>query len=135
MKSNDRMFRVVVLGGIALTACGGAVTTSSDAGSDGFPAEGPAPYDASLIDTAQQFDGFPTEGPDTYTIDAGEDAGVDAGCFPRETAIVWDGCAPPPDSGSGDESIPEGGTTESGATDGGSAYDGFPQEGPARIDF
>jgi hypothetical protein len=133
MKSPDRMFRVLVLGGIGLTACGGAITTgsSSDSGSgnDGFPHEGP--------DAALEFDGFPTEGPDTYTVDSGQDAtGLDAGCFPRETAIMWDGCTPPPpDSGGGDDATVDGGTTDSSATDGGAAVDSFPQEGPARIDF
>jgi len=106
MKSADRMFRVLVLGGIALTACGGAtVTSSADSGApaDGFPQEGPQQVDAFPMETAQQVDAFPAEtaqqvdafpmeGP--AFIDAGQDATQDAGqdapCFPQETALPSD---------------------------------------------
>jgi hypothetical protein len=140
MKSSDRMFRVLVLGGIALTACGGATATGgspSDAaggdtgnGTDGFPQEGP-PFDASIdtvaydtsMDTAPlPPDAFPTEGP--AMIEASVvDAPAETSCFPRETAIMWDGCAPIGDGGVGDA------TTDGGPIDG-ATYDGFPQEGP-----
>lgn len=100
MPTVNRMFRVIVAGGIALSAttpgliagCGGSVSTSSsDAGhgADGFPVEG---VDASRLDafpqetaqqpdafpqeTGQQVDAFPQEGP------AFVDAGFDA--FPQE---------------------------------------------------
>ena len=123
MKSADRMFRVLVLGGVALTACGGAVTTPSsgdDSGTtqDGFPTEGPAQVDAFPSETAQQVDAFPSEGP-AY-VDTGVDAVVDASadadafpmegpppldsgstdavadapCFPQETAFSDGGCTP-----------------------------------------
>ncbi|HEX8795796.1 MAG TPA: hypothetical protein VF765_32825 [Polyangiaceae bacterium] len=115
MKSGDRMFRVLVLGGIALTACGGATTTpgnGTDSGSDGFPQEGPAQVDAFPSETAQQVDAFvpfdagqdagqdtgsdvfPTEGP--AMIDSGStDVGQDVPCFPAETALADAGCITP----------------------------------------
>jgi hypothetical protein len=132
MKSSDRMFRVVVLGGIALTACGGAVTTgaSSDAGTgdDAFPQEGPLLVDASPMDTAPPpYDAFPREGPDVGPQpEAGYDAGVDS--FPQE--------GPPPllDSSTGDDATDDA-TVEDGATEAGTILDAFPQEGPVRIDI
>jgi hypothetical protein len=106
------MFRVLVLGGIALTACGGATTapgsgTDSGTGQDGFPQEGPAQVDAFPSETAQQVDAyvpdasndvgpdvFPTEGP--AMIDSGStDAGSDVPCFPVETALADAGCITP----------------------------------------
>jgi hypothetical protein len=109
MKSPDRMFRVLVLGGIALAAtsaelqaCGGSVATNaSDGGAPdtstdtNFPVEGPAFIDSGYVDTSfpqetgQQIDAFPTEGP----------------------AMLLDS-----------------GTTPESSTDSGSAFDGFPQE-------
>jgi hypothetical protein len=102
MPSVDRMFRVIVAGGVALTAagsgviagCGGSDTTlatgdggkgSDGSGSDGFPHEG--------ADTGAQ-DGFPSEGfpaPDAFPsetaqqVDSGiHDSGKDADAFPQE---------------------------------------------------
>ncbi len=58
--NGDKMFRVIVLGGLALVsyeACGGTVT-AGDAGSDGsvnpdsFPSELPVQVEASLPDVA-----------------------------------------------------------------------------------
>jgi hypothetical protein len=132
------MFRVLVLGGIALTACGGATAKSSPSGDDAssdtgtahdaFPAEGPdvtVGYDAFPQETAPPPpDAFPTEGPamiDSSVFDAPPDTSPP--CFPQETAIQWDGCAPIFDGGVVDA------TTDSGPTDGGT-NDGFPQEGP-----
>lgn len=111
------MFRVLVLGGIALTACGGATTSPSsgtDSGSDGFPQEGPAQVDAfpqegpPQVDafpseTAQQIDAsydagqdaFPTEGPDVTTDSGSTDVGSDVPCFPSETAFSDGGCVTP----------------------------------------
>jgi hypothetical protein len=91
MANVDRMFRVNVAGGIALSAtaggttgCGGAVSTEpgnggggdashGDAGQDAFPTEGPPVYveagtdvgvlDAALHDAGTDADAFPTEGP------------------------------------------------------------------------
>jgi hypothetical protein len=125
------MFRVLVLGGIALTACGGATAAggASDSGSDGdaFPTEGPGvglidsgpdtfPHegvdsgrDALPVDSG--VDSFPTEGPPPPLPDGFPNEGpamIDTGvvvdssamdsspCFPQETAIQSDGCAPPP---------------------------------------
>jgi hypothetical protein len=97
----DRMYRVIVLGGIGLVACGGSVTTApgepTDASADSpvdvsFPFELPAPYDA----TPPPPDAFPSELPamiDASPPDAAaRDASPDA--FPTE--------GPPPfDSGGG----------------------------------
>jgi hypothetical protein len=98
MKSADRMFRVLVLGGIALTACGGTtVTSSADSGTpaDGFPQEGPQQVDAFPTETAQQVDAFPAETAqqvDAFPMEgpAFIDAGQDAPCFPQETALPSD---------------------------------------------
>jgi hypothetical protein len=103
MPTVDRMFRVIVAGGIALTAttpavvagCGGSVTTTpSDAGhgADTFPVEGPAqldafpqetaqPLDAFPQETGQPLDAFPQEGPD---VGVKADAGGDEDVFPQE---------------------------------------------------
>jgi hypothetical protein len=86
------MFRVLVLGGIALvggTECGGSTAVQADAGADdaGFPSETNASSDAGVyVD-----DGFPTEGvlsvdaegfpselPNFPYRDAGREAGPDA---------------------------------------------------------
>jgi hypothetical protein len=87
----NRMFQVIVVGGISLTAhaCGGTVdvtqgsgTGSGGMGSGGFPHEGrPSPVTSS----SGGFGGFPQEGP-AMVFDAGadappQDAGPD-GCFP-----------------------------------------------------
>jgi hypothetical protein len=132
------MFRVLVLGGIALTACGGATAKSSPSGgddasndtgtgNDAFPYEGPdvlVGYDVFPNETAPPPpDAFPTEGPamiEASVLDAPPETSP---CFPQETAVQWDGCAPIFDSGVVDA------TTDAGPTDGGT-NDGFPQEGP-----
>jgi len=92
----DRMFQVIVLGGMGLVgaACGGTVIdTGNAAGGGGFPAEGPpVQQDASDSDAADAaadaIEEFPQEGP--IFVDAGEDAAdaddagdADAG-FPQE---------------------------------------------------
>jgi hypothetical protein len=98
MPTVDRMFRVIVAGGIALSSgapglvvgCGGSVSTlPSDAGhgADAFPAEGPAPYppDAFPQETAQLLDAFPQEGIDASVRETG--GGSDGGgpdVFPQE---------------------------------------------------
>ncbi|HEX3346045.1 MAG TPA: hypothetical protein VHS09_15785 [Polyangiaceae bacterium] len=102
MPTVDRMFRVIVAGGIALSAsapglvvgCGGSVSTlPSDAGhgSDAFPQEGPPPYepDAFPQETAQLVDAFPQEGIDASMLgdagshgDAAQDVSPDV--FPQE---------------------------------------------------
>jgi hypothetical protein len=98
MKSGDRMFRVLVLGGIALTACGGATASTSSGtdsgtgadsgggkdsgpGQDGFPQEGPAQVDAFPSETAQQIDS-------SVGVDAGNDTGPDG--FPTEGPAMID---------------------------------------------
>ena len=98
MPTVDRMFRVIVAGGVALAAttsglvagCGGSVsTTASDAGpgADAFPTEGPALPDAFPQETAQEVDAFPLEG--APPLDSGfdarvVDAGGDEDAFPQE---------------------------------------------------
>jgi hypothetical protein len=118
MKSADRMFRVLVLGGIALTACGGMTTTHSDAtdsgGSDSgdsgsgsssgsFPQEGPpcnpgcGTQEASVpVEAGHEAgpDAFPMEGP--APLDSGStDVNPDVQCFPAETALADAGCIIP----------------------------------------
>jgi hypothetical protein len=136
------MFRVLVLGGIALTACGGATVAGSpsDSGTggdaqDAFPSEGPDAvppiYDAfpseadppanvdafptegpAIIDSGPVYDSFPTEGPAIIDSGSGFDSGgsdvgtIDSSypCFPQETALPADGCAPlPPPADSGND--------------------------------
>ncbi len=97
MPNVDRMFQVIVLGGIALAtvqvaACGGSVDSPTDAGSDAFPQEGPAP----LTDSGT--DAFPQEGPivlvDSGSIDAGSDAFPQEGPAPLDSGSSLDGGFP-----------------------------------------
>jgi hypothetical protein len=120
MPTVDRMFRVIVAGGIALSAttpglvvgCGGstATTVGDGGGADGFPTEGPYYQpDAFPQETAQQMDAFPQEG---TQFDAGlVDSRGDEDVFPQE--------GPPPiDAGSLDASSHGDAAAEA----------GFPQE-------
>lgn len=106
--ANDRMFQVIVVGGIglasatamsvAVTACGGDTltqATANDASNDGFPSElgAPAP-DGGSRDAAAEADAFPQEGP--VMVDAGtdaRDAAAEADAFPQEGPIMADGGA------------------------------------------
>lgn len=114
MPTVDRMFRVIVAGGIALSAaapglvvgCGGSVsTTPSDGGhgADSFPVEGPAQQpDAFPQETAQQADAFPQEGP--AFVEAGVDArildsGGDEDVFPQEGPNIEAGFLDASDAG------------------------------------
>lgn len=114
MPTVDRMFRVIVAGGIALSAaapalvvgCGGSVSSlPSDAGhgGDAFPVEGPAPGpDAFPQETAQFVDAFPQEGIDASVHLA--DAGGDEDVFPQEgpnieAGFFFDTGAPDADAG------------------------------------
>ncbi len=94
-KTRNRLFRVIVLGGVGLTAnlagCGGSVEPSEfgsgdAAGADGFPNEGPAQEDAFPFEGAQD------AGSNNDASDASDasDAFPDGHCFPIETAIVQD---------------------------------------------
>jgi hypothetical protein len=129
MPPPDRMFHVIVAGGIALVAlpsaaaagCGGAVSTTSDGGSpgDGFPAEGPAQFDAFPQETAPP----PLEAGADAKADAIADAGFDADAFPHE--------GPNLEAGFFDTWIPDAGLADATAEAGGDAAgvpDGFPQE-------
>jgi hypothetical protein len=80
--TSDRMFRVIVLGGIGLVGCGGIVSTgnggdaTAEAATDAFPHEGKVAADAPL-------DRFPAE-TDTADVFRGEgpilpDSSVDVG--------------------------------------------------------
>jgi len=110
------MFRVLVLGGVALVAgaCGGSTAAtgnpagddggSADSGQDGnFPHEGggnPCTYDPQLCP-----DAFPSETASEAGmmfdagLDADADANADAPCFPQETALPPDAACGPGDAG------------------------------------
>ncbi|HEY8039696.1 MAG TPA: hypothetical protein VIF15_07875 [Polyangiaceae bacterium] len=118
----DRMFRVIVAGGIALAAtapglvagCGGSVATTGGGdggGTDAFPQEGPAQADAFPQETGafvdvyveSSADAFPQEGP-PLPPDSGTDAPlVDTGSdgFPHEGPNI--------EAGFFDTSVPEAG--------------------------
>jgi hypothetical protein len=81
---NDRMYRVIVLSGIGLVACGGTVVATADGGDDGFPAEGKVFVEAG---SEASTDGFPAEG---LVVEAGQ-----GDEFPSETAMAID--SGPPD--------------------------------------
>ena len=112
------MFRVVVLGGIALTAgavavnavgCGGSDSSTGDGASDTGVATDSFPHEGT--DTSVVPDSFPREGP--ALIDSGVDTGADAASDgARDSADATDasdgdatdtfpteGPPPPPDSG------------------------------------
>ncbi|HEY6459043.1 MAG TPA: hypothetical protein VIY73_02800 [Polyangiaceae bacterium] len=95
MASIDKMFRVIVAGGVALAAaapaavvgCGGSVATHD--GDAGFPQEGPPPPyspDAFPSETASFVDAFPQETGYAAEASAKDGAVVDAGtdAFPQE---------------------------------------------------
>jgi hypothetical protein len=104
MPPSDRMFQVIVLGGIVLVgpaACGGSVETpSNDAGErvDAFPQETAQVVDARapVGDAHAEPDGFPQE--TGARTDGGgiADAAADRTCiFPQETDSTWpDACVP-----------------------------------------
>lgn len=98
----DRMFRVIVLGGVALTsaACSASVTVvdagATDAGpTPDFPREGPQPLDVPSIDHPPVDVGFPQEGPAPLDVPP-----TDRG-FPHEGPDVR-----PPDTGAPDVFFP-----------------------------
>jgi hypothetical protein len=119
------MFRVIVLGGIALSTaaaaaegCGGSVsTTSSDAG---FPHEGPPLEDGSIDafpqETAPPPDAFPQEGPPF--VESGAD-GADAADTGSDVWFPHEG-----------PQMIEAGVDAHTDADGGTGVDAFPQEGP-----
>ena len=101
MATRDRLFHVVVLGGLALVAdqaCGGATTDignqQRDGGTDAesFPSELPVFVDSG-DGSSSSSSGFPSELP--VFVDAGvpnQDAGNDAGRgFPSELPVRVDG--------------------------------------------
>ncbi len=126
MPTVDRMFRVIVAGGLALAAtapgvvvgCGGSVSSlPSDGGhgGDAFPTEGPPPQGDSSFpqETAQFVDAFPQEGIDASVRDTGaKDTGGDEDVFPQE--------GPNLEAGFFDTGVP--------STDAGDQPDGFPFE-------
>ena len=108
----DRMFHVIVLGGLALVGLEGCGAVADKGGGpepldaaidghltdahstvDGFPVEGLSVIvDAFPSETATQIDAFPSEGPafpDAFPSES-DPRPVDAGCFPQETAIALD---------------------------------------------
>src|SRR5262249_33936370 len=132
----NRMFQVIVVVGISLTAhaCGGTVQVAAQGsatgsggmpttvGGGGFPQEGRTSLTPSSTSGSGGFGGFPQEGP-AMMFDAGVDAPMvlDAGhdgCFmPIETAIA---CI---DASSGSDAASDAGNSD--AADG-----GFPHTGP-----
>ena len=90
--ADDRMFHVLVLGGIALVACGGATTTDASGLTDAEPQE------ASAGDGS-----FPSE-TNAAPLDAATETAV---VFPSETATPYDASfpselpPPPPDLDAG----------------------------------
>jgi hypothetical protein len=107
MPVSERMFHVIVLGGIVLAAegslrCGGVAVTPSDAGDDGaarpdaaFPEE-----TAQFPDAMRELDsGGPIADSATPTTDARADARPC--CFACETAVTTlDACPRPPEDAS-----------------------------------
>jgi hypothetical protein len=96
----DRMYQVIVVGGIALVAnaCGGDVSTSTDGGGsdaanmDEFPSELPSPTDGGVLfdggSSDANVDSFPSELPvsSDAPYDAGaRDAPIDG--FPSELPV------------------------------------------------
>jgi hypothetical protein len=87
---NDRMFYVLVLGGLALVGCGGLTAAGSDKGT----------ADAEPSDATSGEDGFPSEtayAPDAYGLPESRDASTGPGdtWFPNEVAPPP---PPPPDA-------------------------------------
>jgi hypothetical protein len=87
---NDRMFHVLVLGGLALVGCGGSTAAGSEKGTS----------DAEPSDATSAEDGFPSETayePDAYSFPESSDASMARGDanFPSETAPPP---PPPPDA-------------------------------------
>ncbi len=96
MGERDRLFRVIVLGGIGMigasvevTACGsssvsgGTPVTQNDAS---FPTEGPAQAPDAGGSLDAQGDTSSLEAPDTGSVDAADDVRT----FPSETALRLD---------------------------------------------
>jgi hypothetical protein len=130
-----RMFRVIVLGGLALgaasssmPACGGVVQTNASGGSGGatdaatdhgFPFEGGGGSGGFPMEGAVVPDGFPSEATggaggttDGFPFEGGGgstmvDATPDVGCFPMEADMFQECGAPQPDAGAHD-AAPEG---------------------------
>ena len=115
--AHDRMFHVIVLGGMGLVACGGLATAnigapdgSTEAAEDGFPAETKVfsdafPNEGKVADVST--DSFPSELPartDAFPSesDPAPDGGVDADAFPIEGPVHG------PDAGDAGDDGPDG---------------------------
>lgn len=105
----NRMFQVIVLGGISLAgpACGSTVkeasqgaTSGAGGAGGGFPQEGAGgsfPQEGFMAPSSSSSSGFPQEGAasSSSTGTGPFDAGTDApGCFPDETDVACDAGAP-----------------------------------------
>jgi hypothetical protein len=94
--TRDRMFHVIVLGGMGLVACGGITTAnggtedgSTEATSDAFPSEGRAPADAGVPDAfPHETKMFVDAEGDSFPADTGQPGPLDG--FPSETDTVGD---------------------------------------------
>ncbi|MDP9001196.1 MAG: hypothetical protein M3O46_13930, partial [Myxococcota bacterium] len=125
MESADRMFRVLVLGGIALTGAVLAPVAGCSSSSD--TADAAAPHDGSADTFADApFDAFPTEGPDAVLLTDGGDAAADSPieAFPQEG--VSDAGTLPREAGQDADADADAATDA--AAD--AARDAFPHEGP-----
>jgi hypothetical protein len=137
--AHDRMFHVIVLGGMGLVACGGSVASNdgvlTDAKADSFPSEGTVTIDGGFIDAGDArppsdgpsiVDVFPAEGPaflDAFTPSDGP-AVLDA--FPEEGTAPED--ARVTDASSSVDGTAEGGLHDAQVLDAGDAFP--PVEGP-----
>jgi len=84
---NDRMFHVLVLGGLPLVGCGGSTAAGTEKGT----------ADAEPSDATSAEDGFPSETanePDAYGFPGSSDARTD----PRDASFPSEVPPPPPDA-------------------------------------
>jgi hypothetical protein len=116
--AHDRMFHVIVLGGMGLVACGGSLASTpdapADAAADAFPSEGAAAIDGGSIEPGDALP--PSDAPSFVDV------------FPAEGPAIFDAF---PDEGSRDAQVADGSVVTDGSGDGG-LRDAqiFPSEGP-----
>jgi hypothetical protein len=138
----ERLFHVIVIGGIGLTGCGGETisssstgaggATASTSGQGGFPAEGVVTVTTVTVgaggapmNTSGGSGGFPREGPDASGGSGGFPREGPNPCYPQTPP-----CPPDADASDGpaDVRVIDGRFPDEGADV--SRYDAFPQEGP-----
>jgi hypothetical protein len=137
--ARDRMFHVIVLGGMGLVACGGSVASndhvSTDAQADAFPSEGTVMIDGGFIDAGDArppsdgssiVDVFPAEGPAILDAFTPKDASAVLDAFPEEGTAPQD--ARVTDASPSTDGSAEGGLHDAQVLDAGDAFP--PVEGP-----